>query len=406
MIVMRFVFGIDVSKDTSNIACALDGEVISQFKITNDNIGFSKLLENLQATTLPEIVFESTGIYSRRLCHFLDNHAFQYCLLNPLLAKKQLDGLRPNKTDKNDAANLAKSHFILNRAVHYKQDPIFQDLMDYSRFYQQINEDVVRDKNRLHRALQVSFPNIEDFVSHPRGQLYWNVLSKFPTPNHVLSTDIETLPIKINECTAKNMSMKRREHLANRLVILAKVAYQAISNESPMIGEIQYYAKELLRLDKLKENIIDRMVMLAKQLPDFDILMSIPGIGETTAVSLLGELGDIRRFSNSNKINAFIGIDLRHYESGNVVAADRISKRGNPVARKILYRSIGNIASAGTHTPTHINDFYQQRKKQSSQQGTKKIAIATMHRLIRTIYHLIITNQTYDYLKTKSSKLA
>lgn len=45
-------------------------------------------------------------------------------------------------------------------------------------------------------------------------------------------------------------------------------------------------------------------------------------------------------------------------------------------------------------------------KKQSSQQGTKKIAIATMRRLIRTIYHLVITNQTYDYLKTKSSRLA
>ena len=58
------------------------------------------------------------------------------------------------------------------------------------------------------------------------------------------------------------------------------------------------------------------MVTLAQPLPEYEILLSIPGRAETTATNIIGELGDIRRFHSANQINAFIGIELRHYESG------------------------------------------------------------------------------------------
>ncbi|WP_367377082.1 transposase [Levilactobacillus cerevisiae] len=130
--------------------------------------------------------------------------------------------------------------------------------------------------------------------------------------------------------------------------------------------------------------------------------MSIPGFAEKTVVRLIGELGDIRRFGSSNKLNAFIGIDLRHYESGNFIAADHISKRGNHIARAVLYRAISNIASAARWHPNHVNDFYQRRKKQlplvnGKPVGTKKVAVAAMGRLLRTIYHLVTTSQLYQY---------
>lgn len=140
------------------------------------------------------------------------------------------------------------------------------------------------------------------------------------------------------------------------------------------------------------------MAAQAKQLPELKNLMSIPGIGQTTAVLLIGELGDIRRFRNSNCLNAYVGIDLRQYQLGEFVASKHISKRGSTLARKILFRTIANIAAAAYYHPCHTNDFYQRcKEKQSPQSGTKKIAIAAIHRLLRTIYHLVIYNQTYNY---------
>lgn len=136
----------------------------------------------------------------------------------------------------------------------------------------------------------------------------------------------------------------------------------------------------------------------AEGLSEYNLLLTIPGFGVRTVTSLIGELGDIRRFHSSNALNAYIGIDLRHYyESGNFVATDHISKRGDAIARKILFKSIQNIDVVSHFHPNHINDFYQKRKRQSSQPGTKKIAIAAIHRLLRTIYHLVKYNQPYNY---------
>ena len=48
----------------------------------------------------PEIIFEANGVYSCRLQAFLEENSYDYKCLNPLEAKKQLDGLRVRKTDK------------------------------------------------------------------------------------------------------------------------------------------------------------------------------------------------------------------------------------------------------------------------------------------------------------------
>ncbi|MGG6819118.1 UNVERIFIED_CONTAM: transposase, partial [Streptococcus canis] len=82
---------------------------------SNDAIGFSRLLKDLKSVQNPEIIFEATGVYSRRLQAFLEDNNYAYTRLNPLEAKKQLDSLRVRKTDKIDAEKLAESQFFLNR---------------------------------------------------------------------------------------------------------------------------------------------------------------------------------------------------------------------------------------------------------------------------------------------------
>ena len=104
-------------------------------------------------------------------------------------------------------------------------------------------------------------------------------------------------------------------------------------------------------------------------------------------------LGDIRRFHSANQIIAFIGIDLRHYESRNFLAKEHITKRGNPYARKILFKCIHNIASASHTKPCHIADFYEKRKRQSQVTSTKPHTISSIYCLIRIMYYLITHNK-------------
>ncbi len=59
------------------------------------------------------------------------------------------------------------------------------------------------------------------------------------------------------------------------------------------------------------------------------VIMTIPGIGYINGGMILGEIGDIHRFSNPNKLLAFAGLDPSVYQSGNFQAkTTRMSKRG------------------------------------------------------------------------------
>lgn len=399
---MRTVFGIDVSKASSEVAIVINGEKIHGYTMPNDTIGFTRLLDDLKTVQKPEIIFEARGVYSRRLQAFLEENGYAYTQLNPLEAKKQLDSLRVRKTDKIDAETLAISQFVLNRKPTYIQEEVYQELHDLSRFYQNLTEDIVRTKNRLHKVLQVTFPEMENILSTPTREQYWNLVMTFPYKDFVLELSKDELLEGIRQSTSKRISNKRVAYLAQKLAALANQSYCAVKKNSPILEEIRYYAKELLRLSEQRQAVLEQMVELAQPLPEYEILLSIPGIAETTATSMIGELGDIRRFQSANQINAFIGIDLRHYESGNFLAKEHITKRGNPYARKILFKCIHNIAAASHTNHCHIEDFYEKRKRQSQTTSTKPHTIASIHRLIRTMYYLITHNKLYDYTSTQN----
>lgn len=399
---MRTVFGIDVSKASSEVAIVINGEKIHGYTMPNDAIGFTRLLDDLKTVQKPEIIFEATGVYSRRLQAFLEENGYAYTQLNPLEAKKQLDSLRVRKTDKIDAETLAISQFVLNRKPTYIQEEVYQELRDLSRFYQNLTEDIVRTKNRLHKVLQVTFPEMENILSTPTREQYWNLVMTFPYKDFVLELSKDEPLEGIRQSISKRISNKRVAYLAQKLAALANQSYCAVKKNSPILEEVRYYAKELLRLSEQRQAVLEQMVELAQPLPEYEILLSIPGIAETTATSMIGELGDIRRFQSANQINAFIGIDLRHYESGNFLAKEHITKRGNPYARKILFKCIHNIAAASHTNHCHIEDFYEKRKRQSQTTSTKPHTIASIHRLIRTMYYLITHNKLYDYTSTQN----
>ena len=399
---MRTVFGIDVSKASSEVAIVINGEKIHGYTMPNDAIGITRLLDDLKTVQKPEIIFEARGVYSHRLQAFLEENGYTYTRLNSLEAKKQLDSLRVRKTDKIDAETLAISQFVLNRKPTYIQEEVYQELRDLSRFYQNLTEDIVRTKNRLHKVLQVTFPEMENILSTPTREQYWNLVMTFPYKDFVLELSKDELLEGIRQSTSKRISDKRVAYLAQKLAALANQSYCAVKKNSPILEEIRYYAKELLRLSEQRQAVLEQMVELAQPLPEYEILLSIPGIAETTATSMIGELGDIRRFQSANQINAFIGIDLRHYESGNFLVKEHITKRGNPYARKILFKCIHNIAAASHTNHCHIEDFYEKRKRQSQTTSTKPHTIASIHRLIRTMYYLITHNKLYDYTSTQN----
>lgn len=78
------------------------------------------------------------------------------------------------------------------------------------------------------------------------------------------------------------------------------------------------------------------------------IYLSIPGIAKITAARLVAELDDLRRFDTSAKIDAVIDIE---YQSGEKDSSLGITKHGNHIARKILYRTITQMETVRATQP-------------------------------------------------------
>jgi hypothetical protein len=57
-------------------------------------------------------------------------------------------------------------------------------------------------------------------------------------------------------------------------------------------------------------------VKLAKQLPEYLAFIDLYGVGETIAAKLIGEIGDVRRFSNKRALTAYAGVDPGKNDSG------------------------------------------------------------------------------------------
>lgn len=163
--------------------------------------------------------------------------------------------------------------------------------------------------------------------------------------------------------TTKKISENRAKQKASQILEYAKESYPAVSVNSIQIQKVQYYSKGLLDLLEQKENISRQMITESKSLPEFDILISLPGIAEKSAALFIGEVGSLSRFPNHKKVNAFLGIDIRRYQSGKYAGQDHINKRGNPNGRKILYIIVRNMIRQQKSSPNHIVDYYYKLKK-------------------------------------------
>ncbi|MEN0589761.1 transposase, partial [Kurthia gibsonii] len=156
------------------------------------------------------------------------------------------------------------------------------------------------------------------------------------------------------------------------------------------------YAARIADLQDKKDLLVKQMVELSQGRKEYLVLRSIPGIGDSTACRLIGKLGDIRRFQNAKQLNAYVGIDIMRYQSGNTQYRDRINKRGNKHLRKILYFMVCAMLMA-KGKPNHFVDYYYKLKTQPQRKPHKVAIIACINKFLKVTFQLLTRGILYDY---------
>ena len=81
------------------------------------------------------------------------------------------------------------------------------------------------------------------------------------------------------------------------------------------------------------------MTRLARELPEYETVRAMYGVGDTTAAQLIAEIGDIRNFPRRSSLVGFAGVDPAVDDSGkNVGNSKAATKRGSPHLRKTLFQ--------------------------------------------------------------------
>lgn len=397
---MPYILALDVSMGHSYSVLYKDDTCLFEDEIEHTQRGFHALLEEIQH--LPErplIVFEATGIYSRPVEKFFQDHHFSYCLLNPLEAKKQMEEstLRSWKTDKSDAHRLAQTHLKNQRQPKEVQSNFYLEMRDLARFYQEIEKKITRLRMDLHNCLQLTFPELEQFFSNRLTPYALTLIRLFPHPDFVLASIRTKIKNKLINETRKKISANRAEQKADQIIHYAQCAYPAVEKDSIHCQKTIYYAELLQDLLEQKKALATQMIKKAEGSPCFLLYQTFPGIGALTAALLLGELGDITRFKTHKQLNAFVGIDIRRYHSGKYTGQDRINKRGNPKARKIIFFTIRNMIRQQRAAPNHIVDYYYKLKKQPIPKKEKVATVACMNKLLKCMHAMVRAHTEYDY---------
>src|SRR3954451_11765403 len=111
-------------------------------------------------------------------------------------------------------------------------------------------------------------------------------------------------------------------------------------------------------------------------------LMGHYGIGELTAVTILAELGDARRFSSSRHAVRYAGLDITVHQSDQRRAAGHLSRQGPPALRWALYEAAQLARRPGS--PDHA--YYEQA---AARLGGNRACLAVARKLLKRNFHTL-----------------
>lgn len=109
--------------------------------------------------------------------------------------------------------------------------------------------------------------------------------------------------------------------------------------------------------------------------PVVEALMSLRGIDFVAAVTLVAELGDLRRFAHPRELMGYLGLVPSEHSSGNTRRLGAITKTGNGHARRILIEAAWNY-----RFPARIS-LVLERRQQTQPKAVRDIAWRAQRRL-------------------------
>ena len=387
-----FYLGIDIGKNT-HVASLLDDSskpLFKAFSFSNTTEGanslFEKLFAYLNDPSEVLIGMEATGHYWLSLYSFLTEHKFTVLVINPI----QTDGwrrgteIRKRKTDTIDSvliADLIRHGDFIETSL---SDEDTMSLRNLSRFRSYLVSSTADLKRKVLCVLDQVFPEYQSVFSNIFGKTSTELLVHFQTAEDFENITSEQLEEVLSNLYCKNFARKKVAQISH----LASNSFGLKFCRDSFSLQIKLLIEQIRFIEAQVDDVEAEIKVILKKLNS--PITTIPGIGDVTAAAILGEIGDISRFSNASKLAAYAGIDASVRQSGEYRSShNKMSKRGSPYLRKALFLAAKNVAA---YDPV-FSAFYQKKRAEGKHHLTAIGAVA--RKLCNTIFAILKYNKPY-----------
>jgi transposase len=159
-----------------------------------------------------------------------------------------------------------------------------------------------------------------------------------------------------------------------------RAAVQALLRQLDFLGAELAAADRELAIEALADPVVAR-------------LMTIPGVDAIVAISIVAAVGDFTRFSDPDKLVAYVGLNPKVRQSGNSAPVHgRISKAGRAQVRGVLVEAAWSAARA----PGPLRAFYQ---RINARRGFQTAVVATARKMTVLAWHLANRDQDYAFAR-------
>lgn len=340
--------GIDVSKGKSTVAVLRPfGEVVaSPFDVAHtgsDLKSLADLIKKLSGET--KVVMEAAGNYYEPIARYIHEQNIFVSVVNPVLIS-DFGGntLRKPKTDKKDSLKIAAYalSYWIDLKKYVPQEDLRKSLKLLNRQYQQSSKLKTMMNNNLISLLDLTFPRINKLFTSPSrnsdGHEKWvDFILAFPHCDMVSNLTIKAFSRKYKKW-CNNNSYYFTEAACEKIYDFSKDCISSVSLEKSTVFAVIQAAKMLNSAIENCHSIQLEMNRAAAQLPEYDTVMNMYGVGKAVGPQLIAEIGDPRRFHNRKAITAYFGYDSENNDSGQKVSiSNSMTKKGTGALRRTLF---------------------------------------------------------------------
>jgi len=342
------------------------------------------------------IGMEATGHYWLALYSYLTEAGYDVKVINPI----QSDAFRKMyiRQTKNDS----KDSFIIAQVMRFgefKTTELSEEriiaLRQLSRYRLNLVESIGDCKRRIISLLDQVFPEYADLFSDIFGMASLELLKKYPSPDEL--ADVPTK--QLTRFLSKVSKGRFKESKARELKAVARGSFGVSFAKDAFAFQIKQIVEQLVFLDEQTEALDGEIGVLMKELSS--PITTITGIGPVLGAAILGEIGDINRFSHPSKLVAFSGLDAKVVQSGEFTGTQgKMSKRGSPYLRRAIWLA-ANVAAS--HDPT-MSEYYSSLRNRGKHHYVAISALA--RKMCNIIFAIMTENKPYDPLYQKRIKEA